>query len=356
MGIASLEGIAVIRASRLLWTMLALPALASSTLPAPATDEPNDIPALVLVIGAAGEPEYATNFVQQAAAWTRAAAQAGAPLTVIGIGGDTGIPDRDRLQAAVAAAGTESRPLWLVLIGHGTWDERDARFNLRGPDVSAAELASWLMPVERPVAVINTASASAPFLKALAGTNRVVITATRSGAEVNATRFGLPFAEALTDPAADLDHDGQVSLLEAFIAASSRVAEWYATAGRLATEHALLEDSGDGLGTPADWFRGVRAVKQAREGASTDGGWARTLVLVRSPGEQALGAEVRMQRDALERELEALRERKASLEPAAHAQALESVLLRLARLYEEAEPADPPPGSQAAAPAGPGTD
>ena len=86
-------------------------------------------------------------------------------------------------------------------------------------------------------------------------TRTVVVVATRSGSEVNATRFGLPFAEALSDPTADLDHDGRVSVLEAF-RRHHEGSRFYQTAGRLATEHALLDDSRDGLGTPADWFRG----------------------------------------------------------------------------------------------------
>ena len=95
--------------------------------------------------------------------------------------------------------------------------------------------------------------------------NRVVVTATRSGDEQNFARFGQYLAEAIADPRADLDKDGQVSLLEAFLTASSRVDEYYRTRSQLATEHALLDDNGDRLGTPADWFRGVRAT-EARQG------------------------------------------------------------------------------------------
>lgn len=304
----------------------------------------SDAPAVILVVGAAGEAEFGTNFVQQAEAWIRAGESAGATVTRIGLGEPSGTGDRERLQSLLASEPPESpHPLWLVLIGHGTWDDKEARFNLRGPDVSATEIQSWLQPLRRPVAVINTASASAPFLKALAATNRVVITATRSGAEQNVTRFGLPFAEALQDPSADLDRDGQVSLLEAFLLASRQVAEFYETRGRLATEHALLEDTGDGLGTPADWFRGVRATKQARDGARLDGALAHSWVLVRSADEKAMAAEDRIRRDALERDIEALRARKASLESEAYYQSLESLLLDLARVYERSSGSGKPP-------------
>src|SRR5213075_927990 len=96
---------------------------------------------------------------------------------------------------------------------------------------------------------------------------RVIVAAARSGYEQNYARFGQYMAEAIADPTADLDKDGQTSLLEAFLTASRRVAEYYATEGRMVTEHALLDDNGDGFGTPADWFRGIRAVKAAKDGA-----------------------------------------------------------------------------------------
>jgi hypothetical protein len=162
-------------------------------------------------------------------------------------------------------------------------DERPS-LTWRGPDVSEAELAEWLRPVTRPLALINTSSASAPFLAKLAGRNRVVVTSTRSGNEQNYARFGRFLAAAITDAAADLDRDGQVSLLEAYLAASQRTAEFYAGAMRLATEHALLDDNGDGLGTPADWFEGVRATRQAKEGAAVDGPRAHQFHLIRSAG------------------------------------------------------------------------
>src|SRR5262249_53253088 len=157
-------------------------------------------------------------------------------------------------------------PLWIVLIGHGTFDGREAKFNLRGPDLTEVELAEWLAPLKRPAAVINCASASGPFLNRLSGPNRVVVTATRSGHEQNLARFGQSLAESIADPRADLDKDGQISLLEAYLTASSRVAEYYKTHAQLATEHPLLDDNGDKLGTPPDWFHGIRATKRAKDG------------------------------------------------------------------------------------------
>jgi len=221
-----------------------------------------------------------------------------------------------------------------VLIGHGTFDGKEAKFNLRGPDLSAAELADWLKPVRRPLAVINCASSSGPFINKLSATNRVIVTATKSGFEQNYARFGRYMAEAIVDPHADLDRDGQTSVLEAFLMASRRVAEFYDTEGRLATEHALLDDNGDGLGTPADWFRGIRAVKKAKEGASADGLRAHQFHLIRSAQEQMLSSELRAKRDELELAIARLRDAKSQMKEDDYYRQLEKLAIEVARLYE----------------------
>src|SRR5690606_20384527 len=100
---------------------------------------------------------------------------------------------------------------------------------------------------------------------------------------------------------------------EAFLSASHRTAEFYKTEGRLATEHALIDDNGDGLGTPADWFRGVRAVKKSENDAPVDGQRAHQFHLVRSLAEQQLSADVRARRDALELEVAQLRDKKQDM-------------------------------------------
>jgi hypothetical protein len=161
---------------------------------------------------------------------------------------------------------------------------------------------------------------------------------------VNYARFGGYLAGAIADPAADLDKDGQTSLLEAFLIASRRTADFYATEGRLATEHALLDDNGDGLGTPADWFRGVRAVKRAKDGASPDGLRAHQFQLVRGGADAALSAAARARRDDLELSIARLRDLKGSLEEAEYLRRLEPLLLDLARLYEKSEEEKAPAG------------
>jgi hypothetical protein len=300
---------------------------------------PDDRPCVVIVAGASGTPEYAAEFRVAADLWKSDAIRGGADAIPIGTGESSeGSSDRDRLHAALAERTSSSvEPLWIVLIGHGTYDGKEARFNLRGPDVSDQELAKWLEPVKRPVVLIDCSSASAPFLSRLSAPNRIVITATRSGSEVNYTRFGRYLSEAIGDPKADLDKDGQVSLLEAYLSASHRVEEYYRTRSQLASEHALLDDNGDRLGTPPDWFRGVRAARRARDGAPPDGIRAHQLHLLPSDRERKIPAAVRRRRDELELAVAALRDRKGKLPADAYYQQLEPLMLELGRLYRRAE-------------------
>jgi hypothetical protein len=296
----------------------------------------NNARTLVLVIGAAGEEEYGKEFSAAADLWKQAAAKGGLQIVTIGEKNESSEEDRARLLNTLT--NEVARPngeLWLVFIGHGTFDGRTAKFNLRGPDISAEELAAALKPCHRPLAVMLCASSSGPFLNALSATNRVVITATRSGNEVNITRFGNYFARAIADPAADLDKDGQTSLLEAYLLASRQVEQFYKEEVRLATEHALLDDNGDGLGTPAEWFHGVRAIKIAANGKSVDGVRAHQLNFVRNQVEQELSPELRARRDELEQELSVLRNHRVEMNEADYYNQLETVLLEIARLYEE---------------------
>jgi hypothetical protein len=300
------------------------------------SDPPNQD--VIVVVGAPGEEDYSPRFHEWAERWRAATEQGNATYTAIGTQSENSTSDRDLLRQEIARrAAASPEPLWIVLIGHGTWDGKTARFNLRGPDVASTELEEWLKPVSRPLAVINCASCSGPFLTGLSGPNRVVITATRSGNEFNFARLGDYLSSAMTDPSADLDKDEQTSLLEAWILASARVREFYASDARLMTEHALLDDNGDRLGTPADWFQGVRAVKSAKAGAQLDGSLAGRFVLVRSTAESTLSPESRATRDRLEQELAELRRRKPDLPEAEYLQQLETLLLQLGRLYGEVD-------------------
>jgi len=316
-------------------------ALLSSVATAFASSPTNetDKATVLLVAGAPGEEEYAKNFEKWAGLWEEASREGGAKYTSIGLSQTNAATDLEQLKNTLASEPKESAgELWVVLLGHGTFDGKEAKFNLHGPDLPATDLAEWLKPFRRPLALINCASSSGPFINRLSATNRVIITATKSGYEQNYARFGQYISEAVADPQADLDKDGQTSLLEAFLMASRRVAEFYNTEGRLATEHALLEDNGDGLGTPADWFSGVRAVKRAKEGALADGLRAHQLHLVRSDQERKLSAEVRAKRDELELAIARLRDTKSQFKEDDYYERLERLVVELATLYEENSP------------------
>ncbi|MGV3530731.1 MAG: hypothetical protein ACO1QR_00065 [Chthoniobacteraceae bacterium] len=290
---------------------------------------------VIVVIGAAGEEQFGEEFSAWAKQWEEACTKAGAQCTVIGR--EAAPPaDHERLRTALAAQAVESpEALWVVMLGHGTWDGRDAKFNLRGDDVSAAQLNEWLTPFQRPVAVVAGFSSSGAFLKPLAAPGRVIVTATKSGSEELYARFGGQISKAIGDLQADFDKDGQVSLLEAWLGAARGVAEFYEKEGRLATEHSLLEDNGDGLGTPADWFTGIRATKRAKDGAVPDGLRAHQFHLIRNPEENALSPALRAERDTLELQIAKLREAKATFPEDQYYKELEALLLKLARIYQK---------------------
>ncbi len=305
--------------------LLALPLRAAE--PAP------EQPTLIIVTGAAGEESFGSSFAVWAANWRSAGGATGAQMTMI-------TPEdkdaRESVRKAVEGTIKESTaPLWVVLLGHGSFDGREGKFNLPGNDLSASDLVAWLKPLQRPVVVVCGFSASGAFLKPLAAPNRIVITATRSGAENNYARFAGYLADTITAPSADIDKDGQTSLLEAWLAAGQRTAEFYKNDDRLATEHALLDDNSDGFGTPTDWFQGIRVVKKSSDQRAPDGLRAHQVHLVPSLAERALSPERRAQRDTIERELAQLRETKASMPEQEFYAKLETLLLQLARIYRE---------------------
>lgn len=320
--------------ARLLWVFGCLGVFCWATLLPANGSGSAERPTVIVAVGAAGEEEFGGEFAQWAELWEQASGKANAKHVVIGLGPTNKVSDLELLKRTLEDELKESgAELWLVLIGHGTFDGKQAKFNLRGPDFSAGELAEWLKPFRRPVAVLNCASASSPFINKLSAPGRVIVTATRSGYEQNFARFGKYLSEAIADPAADLDKDGQTSLLEAFLMASRRVAEFYEAEGRLANEHALLDDNGDGLGTSADFFRGVRPVKKPTEGAMVDGLRAHQFHLIRSEREQSLPPEVRARRDELELAVARLRDARDKLGEEEYYRRLENLMTEMAKLY-----------------------
>ncbi len=293
---------------------------------------------VIVVVGSAGAPQYEAPFAEWAGLWEEACQKGHAKFTAIGLDKSQEPNDRATLREMLAHESPQGdEALWLVLIGHGTFDGKTAKFNLRGPDVSAEDLAEWLKPFSRPLVVINTASASAPFLSTLSAPGRVVITATKSGFEQNYARFGQYLAGAIAESQADLDKDDQTSLLEAFLTASAAVEQFYAAAGLLATEHALLDDNGDGLGTRADWFRGIRPVQKAEGGASPDGYRAGQFHLVCNEAEDRMPPQLRSQRDRLELEVVKLRDTRKSFSEDEYFSRLERLLYDIAQIYEQTD-------------------
>ena len=294
-------------------------------------------PSLILVRGANGSAEYVTRFDSQVQSWQKAAGRAGAdillpiPTATPPPAGETDLARLERVLADLPKVGPA--PVWLVLIGHGTWDGKEARFNLEGPDLSAAGLAGWLEPVQRPLVIINTSSSSAPFIPVLAAPNRTIITATRSGNERNYARFGDWLAASLEDAAADYDQDGQASLLEWFLRANSRTTEFYLGDGRIQTEHALIDDNGDGKGTPAAWFRGLRATTKSKENTPLDGSRSQQQSLAPDAASQQMTAAQLTERDRLEAEITSLREQKPKLPEAEYYGKLEALLRQMASFY-----------------------
>lgn len=286
---------------------------------------------LVLVTGAPGTEEYAQRFDRQVQAWQKAGAQAGARVTHIGAGDQAAERLEEALHTAAAAADGQ---LWLVLIGHGTYDGREARFNLPGPDLAPKQLAAWLQPLQRELVFVHTGAASAAFLEALAGPKRVLVSATKSADEIYYARFGEFFAPAIAgDPAADLDQDRQVSVLEAFLHAGRQVAEFYAQEERIATEHALLDDNGDGVGTRQEALEGLQLKAGAPRAGTPEGRRAAQIALVLNAEETRLSEAQRSRRDALETRLADLRTQREPLGEARYYQELEALLRELAALY-----------------------
>ncbi|MFL6273846.1 MAG: hypothetical protein ACJ74G_01445 [Blastocatellia bacterium] len=230
-----------------------------------------------------------------------------------------------KAMAAIKSSASAESLIFVMLIGHGSFDAQQAKFNLVGPDLAAKDYAQLLsaLPTRR-VIFINSASSSGEFVKPLAGEGRVVITATRSGNEQNATMFAEYFIAGLSDDAADADKNGRISVLEAFAYATKLTADYYKTKNRLATEHALIDDNSDGTGH--------------EEATAGDGTVAKTLYLDSKPLAQAGGdadlARLLGERQRLEEAVEKLKARKAELKPEEYERQLEDLLVELAKVNQ----------------------
>ena len=142
--------------------------------------------------------------------------------------------------------------------------------------------------------------------------------------------FARYWVEALGDPTADLDKSGSVSALETFRYADGKTAAFYETQKRLATEHAVFEDTGRG-----DAVRTASA--ERREGALMA-----NLSVVRIGSAQAAmndpaKRELMLKKEDLEEKIDALKYQKAAMEPGEYKQQLTALLVQLATLQGELE-------------------
>jgi hypothetical protein len=220
---------------------------------------------------------------------------------------------RESVSEAFLALSRRAEPgdlLFVLLIGHGSGEGAASRVNLPGPDPTAADYASWLAGFARQqVVFVNAASASGEFVPVVSGTGRVIITATRSAYERNESHFGAQFARGLASGDADANKDGRTAVREAFDHAVREVVRIYETAGTMRTEHAVLSDT----------LLAARLAFGPPVAGSND------------PRVRALVAE----RQALEAQLAALRERKAALPEAEYERELERILVLIAEKSAE---------------------
>jgi hypothetical protein len=170
--------------------------------------------------------------------------------------GAAGPATREAVAAAVAELRKELLPddgLWVICLGHGHHDGKQAWWNLPGPDISAAEFGKLFTEVNCQEQVfVMTFSLSGYFVAPLGKRDRVVIAATEADAETNETTFPAVFARVLTaglDAAEhDVDKDGKLTLFDLYVVVAKEISQNYASSEQLATEHAQLDDDGDGIG------------------------------------------------------------------------------------------------------------
>jgi hypothetical protein len=205
------------------------------------------------IAGLGGEPEYEQRFAGWAKDLDKLLKAAEPTAKVETLVGTSAV--KTAVEAKLKEFAQQAKPddsIVVMLIGHGSFDESDYKFNLPGPDMTGTELANLLdkIPAKHQL-VVNMTSASGGSLVSLAKPGRVVVTATKSGTEKNATYFARYWVEALRDPAADTDKNDVITALEAFKYAEQKTANFFTTQTRIATEHPMIEDTGKGEGVKA---------------------------------------------------------------------------------------------------------
>lgn len=302
---------------------------------------------LLVVAGVGGEEAYTERFHLWSTRVADAAVAAGLrPENVVYLGERKDIdPERigaratgENVLAEIAALAERSSPgddVWIVLFGHGSGAAGPPRFNLPGRDLVAAEYAAALEELpDRRVVFINASSASGGFVGPLSKEGRVVITATKSGGQSNESLFGGFLAEAFDGAAGDANKDGRTSALEAFEFAQREIERYYRQTGLLRTENALLDDDGDGLGSPE------AAGLEASE--ATDGRLASLVYLAQEAEPSTLTAEARElteRRAGIQRRIDELRLQRETLDEEVYLSELQELMIELALVDRELEEA-----------------
>lgn len=288
---------------------------------------------MIILVGEPSETEYQTEFTRQAEAWQQSAESGKISHHTIGLNEPVEASDLEQLQQQLTELKKEGDELWIVMIGHGAFDGKNADYNLRGKDLSAKELSKMLKPFKRKLILLNLFSASAPFARNLNADNRVIIAANRSNGQRNYSRFGEMFANTLQDPNTDLDLDGSISLLEQSLVASAATTEYYKDVQRIIPENAIIDDNGDGQSTQLSAFTGLyaAALPQAK---SADGKAAQEVYLLTTAIEK-LSTEQRKKREAIEVEILDLKKIKNKLPEDEYYKKLESLMLKMAKIYGE---------------------
>jgi hypothetical protein len=284
----------------------------------------------VTIAGLGGAADYETQFAKWASDLDRELQSSGPDVHVTTLSGPGAT--RQKVIETLSALTAEVKPedaFVLTMIGHGSFDGTDYKFNLPGPDMTGAELAAALnrIPARRQL-VVNMTSCSGASIQALAKKGRIVITATKTGTEKNAPVFARYWVDALRDPAADTDKNGTVSALEAFEYTQHKVNGYFESEKLLATEHAMFTDTGS-----------TNAVRDPKP-ENGQGLLASTFPVMRPQAETAKGVAPQKQRllskkEELEAKIDRLKYEKAAMDPDQYKRELTSLLVELSRTQAE---------------------
>jgi hypothetical protein len=232
----------------------------------PASNEvrPQQTGQALILVGLPGDEEHEKLFADTVKQWRRWLSDTlgfrPADVHVLfGKSGQEGLaqgPDtRVAIEKEAARLKASLRPddrLWVFFLGHANYDGEHAWLHLPGPDLNDDELGKLFagLPCREQVFWM-TSSESGRFVKGLSAKGRIVIAATRAGSEDNETEFphALSTVAALPLTALDANKDGKLSVLELYSRIVREVQERYAGDNRVPTEHAQLDDNGDGVGT-----------------------------------------------------------------------------------------------------------